>query len=318
MLRGVSTREHVIVGAGPVGTALARRLAERGDAVRIVTRSGTDPDLPGVVAVSADASDPAELIRASTGADVLYNCANPGDYTAWERTWPPLAAAILAAATQHGAVLATASNLYPHGPVTAPMTAATPDRPSDHKGALRARLWRDALDAHEAGRVRAVEVRGSDYIGPTLPVASGMLTRYAEATLRGKAASVFGDPDQPHSWTAIDDMAATLAAVGSDERAWGRTWVAPSNTATVREALTALGARVGAGVPTLRRTPRWVVRAGGLVVPILREVDGILYQFDRPFTVDASETTEVLGVDATPWEPLLDATAVAWAARLGR
>lgn len=314
----MSTREHVIVGAGPVGTALARRLAAAGDSVRVVSRSGTDPDVPGVVAVAADASDPDALVRASRRADVIYNCANPGSYTEWERTWPPLAASILAAAMQYGAVLATAGNLYPHGPVSGPMTAATPDRPSDHKGALRARLWRDALDAHHAGRVRAVEVRGSDYIGPTLPVAGGLLTRYADATLRGKTASVFGDPDQPHSWTAIDDMAATLAAVGSEERAWGRTWVAPSTTATVREALTALGSRVGAGVPALRRTPRWAIWAGGLVVPILREVDGILYQFDRPFTVDASETTDVLGLNAAPWEPLLDATALAWAARAGR
>jgi siroheme synthase (precorrin-2 oxidase/ferrochelatase) len=35
---------HVIVGAGSVESATARLLAERGDEVRIVSRSGTGPE----------------------------------------------------------------------------------------------------------------------------------------------------------------------------------------------------------------------------------------------------------------------------------
>ncbi len=37
---------HVIVGAGPVGTATANLLAERGEQVRVVTRRGTGPEHP--------------------------------------------------------------------------------------------------------------------------------------------------------------------------------------------------------------------------------------------------------------------------------
>lgn len=311
------TAPHVIVGAGPIGSALARLLADEAEQVIVVTRSGSARSLEGVTAVAADASDADALMRIAAGAAAIYNCANPGDYTEWERRWPPLASALLAAAEATGAVLVTMSNLYGYGPVTAPMTARTPLHPSDHKGALRAAMWEDARRAHEDGRVRATEARASDYIGPTLPVASGLLARYAHSTLAAKTASVFADPDVPHAWTAIDDVARTLATLGRDERAWGRPWLVPTNPAmSVRQALTDLSRATGAPDPRLRVVPRWLLRVGGVFVPVLREVNGVLYQFDAPFEVDATETEATFGIHPTDWDVLVSETARAWSKRL--
>ena len=39
-------------------------------------------------------------------------------------------------------------------------------RPAGHKGRLRAQMWADALALHDAGRIRATELRSSDYFGP--------------------------------------------------------------------------------------------------------------------------------------------------------
>ena len=304
---------HLIVGAGPVGRALALKLADAGTPVRVVTRSGGGPEHPGIARLAVDASDPDRLEELALGAEVVYNCANPGSYPKWERVWPPLAASILRAAEASGAVLVTMGNLYGYGPVDAPMRRDTPLRPSDHKGELRARMWRDALAAHEAGRVRATEARASDYLGPTAPTSSGLLPMYADATLAGRRATVFGDPDVPHSWTAVDDIASTLAVLGRDERAWGSPWLVPSNPPrSVREVLRALGERAGTGEPRLRRMPRWTLSTLGLVVPILREVTGVLYQFERPFEIDATETTATFGIQPTDWDALLDATTAAW------
>lgn len=213
---------QVIVGAGPIGTALATRLARDEHRVRVLTRSGRDLGIPGVESVAVDASDEAALTAQVTGAAVLYNCANPSSYPLWEKRWPPLAAAITRRCRTHRCDAGDGEQsvrIRPGGRADDPRQ--TPLRPSDHKGELRARMWREALAAHEAGRVRVAEARSSDYIGPTLPISSGLLARYADATLAGKTATVFADPDQPHSWTAIDDVAATLAALGRDERAWG-------------------------------------------------------------------------------------------------
>jgi nucleoside-diphosphate-sugar epimerase len=153
---------HVVVGAGPVGSALAGQLLERGERVRVITRSGAGVE--GVEKVAADAGDTARLTDLVTGADAIYNCVNPA-YHRWSQDWPPIAAALLQAAEHSGAVLAITGNLYGYGPVNAPMTEQTPLAATGRKGRVRVQMWHDALAAHEAGRVRAFEVRGSDYLG---------------------------------------------------------------------------------------------------------------------------------------------------------
>lgn len=66
--------------------------------------------------MAIDATDADRLIEAASGAAVLYNCANPPRYDRWARDWPPLAAALLAAAERTGAELVTTGNLYGYGP----------------------------------------------------------------------------------------------------------------------------------------------------------------------------------------------------------
>jgi len=116
---------HVIVGAGAVGTATAKLLADRGERVRIITRSGSGPQHPAIERISADATDTDRLADLAAGATAQYNCANP-QYHRWLTDWPPLATALLTAAERTGAVLATVSNLYGYGPVAGPITPETP------------------------------------------------------------------------------------------------------------------------------------------------------------------------------------------------
>ncbi|GLI26378.1 NAD-dependent epimerase [Agromyces rhizosphaerae] len=311
--RDIPQTTRLVIGAGPIGSGLALHLAEAGDRVRLLSRSGRGPEHPSIDRVAADATDVAALTEAATGAATIFNCANPGSYEHWEREWPPLAAAILAAAEASGAVLVTFGNLYGYGAPDGPMTRHTPLRPNDHKGALRARMWEDARAAQETGRVRVTEVRASDYLGPTEPTTNGMLPRYANDTLRGRPASVFTDVDQPHSWAYDGDIVRTLAAVADDERAWGSAWIVPTNPPiSMRELLRELGAVVDAGEPRLRRVPRWQLAALGAIVPVVRELRGVAYQFDAPFVSDGSETTARFGIEPTPWADVLPETARAW------
>ncbi|MBX9386694.1 NAD-dependent epimerase/dehydratase family protein [Streptomonospora nanhaiensis] len=293
---------HVIVGAGPVGTALAHLLADSGEEVRVLTRSGGGPERAGVTRVRADASDAAELTRHARGAAVLYNCANPGPYTQWAEHWPPLAAALLRAAEDTGAVLAITGNLYGYGPVEGPITRDLPLAATDHKGRLRARMWREALARHETGAVRVTEVRAADYIGAVRPANSVPLL-YAAPALRGRPAFVFGDPDLPHSVSYVPDVARTLAAAAASERGWGRAWHVPSPPArTVRAMVADLAREAGARPPRVVRVPRPLLRLAFPVSPLLREVGDLLYQWDRPYVLDAAATTEEFGIEPTPWE----------------
>ncbi|WP_420369966.1 NAD-dependent epimerase/dehydratase family protein [Curtobacterium sp. L1-20] len=308
------TPHHVVVGAGPVGRHVAELLAGRGDRVTIVTRSGRDTGLPHVGHVGLDASDATALTRVTEGAATLYNCANPGDYTQWERAWPPLASALTTAAERTGAVYAITGNLYPYGPVDGPMHPGLPDAATDHKGILRARLWADALAAHDAGRLRTVEVRASDYVGPGIGE-NGHITRVLPAALRGRAVSMVGRTDLPHTFTDVLDVARTLVAAAEDEGSHGRTWMVPSNAPrSQQQALTDVLAAAGAPRVTVRRLPAGLFRTVGLVSPMMREIADMTYQWTAPYVVDDHESRERFGIDPTPWDEVCRRTATGAAA----
>jgi len=296
---------HVVVGAGPVGSGVARILAGLGERVRVVTRNGGGPDLPAVERVAADASDAERLAELSTGARAVYNCANP-PYHRWPQEWPPLAASILRAAERSGAVLATVSNLYGYGPVDGPIHEDLPLAASFSKGVVRARMWVDALAAHEAGRVRATEIRASDYLGYG---AYGSLTRLLPRIRAGKAVRVLGDPDAPHTFTYTVDTARLLVRVAADECAWGAAWHVPSNPArTAREVVTDLSRAVGVTSVTVNAVPRWGLTVGGWFVPALKELPEVMYQHDRPFLLDDSRARVTFGMRPAPWSEIIAAT----------
>ncbi|WNM41156.1 NAD-dependent epimerase/dehydratase family protein [Micromonospora halotolerans] len=299
---------HVIVGAGPVGTATARLLAERGDRVRVVTRRGTGPTHPAIERIAADAADAERLTTLTDGAAALYNCANPA-YHRWPLDWPPLAAALLTAAGRNGAVLATVGNLYGYGPVDGPMTEATPLASTGTKGRVRNRMWADALAAHRAGRARITEVRGSDYLGAG---GTSLAMMVLPRALAGQRVFLPVDWDAPHTWTYIPDVARTLVAAATDERAWGRAWHVPSAPAvSMRDLATRAAALVGAPAPRLTRMPYPVLWLGGLANPMARELRETAYQFDRPFLMDSAPATATLGVEATPLDRAVKETVAA-------
>lgn len=303
--------KHVIVGAGQVGSQLAESLAADGHEVVVVTRSGSGPAAAGVTRVAADAGNAERLTDLVKGADALYNCANP-QYHRWAQDWPPMATALLTAAERSGAVLVTLSNLYGYGPVDRPMTEDLPMAAPGTKGQVRARMWSDALAAHRAGRVRMTEVRGSDYFGPGMSAQSVFGDRFIAPILAGKTAWIPADPDQPHSMTYLPDVARAMAAVATDERAWGRAWHVPTSPAlTIRQVAERTAAIAGAPAPRLRSIPHLVMRAAGLFSPLLRELEETRYQFVRPFVVDSSAFETTFGIAPTPLDEALKQT-ITW------
>jgi nucleoside-diphosphate-sugar epimerase len=292
---------HVIVGAGPVGTATAQYLIEMGHQVRVVTRSGSGPD--GTERVAADGADAARLIELAQGAEAIYNCANPR-YHRWPTDWPPVARALLEAAEKTGAGLVTMSNLYGYGPVAGPMTEDLPLAATTVKGGVRATMWREAIAAHEAGRVRVTEARGSDFIGVG---ARSVLSEVVLPRVRvGKRALAPVDYDQPHSLTFTGDAGRLLAVLGTDARSWGRAWHVPTAPATtMRDAATRYARITGAKPPRLVRVPTAVIRAIGLANPEIAETVEMAYQFDRPFVLDSTAAQETFGLRPTTLDDAL-------------
>ena len=71
-----ATPLHVVLGAGPVGWAIATELADRGAAVRVVTRSGSGPEHRRIERVALDVSSTAGAIAGCADAAVVYGAAH--------------------------------------------------------------------------------------------------------------------------------------------------------------------------------------------------------------------------------------------------
>jgi len=300
---------HVVLGAGPVGSATALLLADRGDSVRVVTRSGAGPEHPRIERIAADATDAAAITRLADQATALYQCAQPA-YHRWAVDFMPLAEGVMAAARATGAVLVSVGNLYGYGPVDAPMTEQLPDRPNTVKGRARAQVWAAALSAHQAGRLRTAEVRGSDYLGGGAK--SAFTAMVLPAVLAGRKAMAPGDIDASHSWTDVADMARTLVAVADDDRAWGRVWHAPTPGPMSIRALADLAAELSAA-PAARvvRMPGAILWIGGLFNSDAREMREMRYQFDRPFIINSSDAQTEFALTPTPTRDALQRTIAA-------
>jgi nucleoside-diphosphate-sugar epimerase len=286
---------------GPVGRAVAQELVDSGADVLVVSRSGK-PGPEGSRSAAIDVTDREVMVRAADGAAGLVNCLNPTGYSQWAQEWPAMFTSLLAAAEQTGAVLASVGNLYPYGAVGAPITATTPERPQGAKGRIRSRMWREALEAHREGRIRAVEVRAADYL--TME-GFGSLTPALKGAAKGGAAMVLSSADQPHSWAHIPDVAATVVTALITEQAWGRLWMVPSAPArTARQTLADVAAAGGWPAPRVRVMPDWVIGIGGLFSADVREMKETRCERARPFVIDGSETTEKLGIRPTNWDQM--------------
>ncbi|MFN2318400.1 MAG: NAD-dependent epimerase/dehydratase family protein [Dermatophilaceae bacterium] len=301
---------YVVIGAGGVGRHAAQALSEWGHEVRVVSRQGTDPQIRGVSPHAADAADPAALARVARGASAIINAANPRSYHTWQRDWPPLAASLLATAEATGAGLVTVSNLYAYGRVSAPMTEETPIAPAGTKGEVRARMWADALAAHEAGRIRATELRASDYFGPGVGARVSLLNEAVIARAATGRAVRFplGDLDAPHSWSFVPDVGRFAALLATDERSWGRPWHVPTaRPRSIRHVAADVADLVGRPAPAVSTYPRWLMSLAR-VAPMVRELDETRHQFERPFVLDSSAATAGFGVQPTPWRAALATT----------
>jgi nucleoside-diphosphate-sugar epimerase len=308
---------HFVLGKGPVGTATAGQLAGAGNDVVVLSRSGGSdlPATPGTGRIAhraVDAADRDALVAATRGAEVIYNCLNPPHYHRWAEEWPPMAAAVLDAAESHGAVLVTASNLYGYGEVDGPIDSESPLQATHLNGRIRVAMWEEALRGHREGRVRVTEARAGDYFGAGVLDGGYLGSRAMPRILAGRGVRLLGDVDQPHAWGYVPDVAATLVALGTHERAWGRAWLVPGPSDSQRRMVEMLCDAAGVGRVSVGTIPWSMVRLAGIAVPAMRALTGLRQQVDRPFTLDASATEAVLGVHATPVRDAVAATVDWW------
>jgi nucleoside-diphosphate-sugar epimerase len=240
----------------------------------------------------------------------VYHCAQPA-YTRWPQEFPAMTRGIAEAAAEAGTKLVFADNLYMYGPVDGPMTEQTPPAAQTKKGKVRAAMAAELLAAHTDGSLRVVIGRSSDYYGPG-GLVSALGERFFKAVLAGKRTQWFADLDQPHSLSYLPDIARAFVVLGERAEADGGVWHTPAAPALTGRQYVELAARV-AGTPAKPAVlGMGTVRTLGLFMPVLRELPELMYQYDRPFVMDAGKFAAAFGsCTATPHEEALG-TTMAW------
>jgi nucleoside-diphosphate-sugar epimerase len=203
-------------------------------------------------------------------------------------------------------------NLYGYGSTGGmPMTEDLPLAATTGKGRTRAAMTAELLAAADAGRVRIAIGRASDFFGAGVTQGSTLGERVFGNALAGRRADFIGNPDLPHTYSYVPDIAAGLATLGTDPRAAGQVWHLPGPpTVTTRELLDLVAAEIGHQVG-IRSVPKLAVRALALASPMMRELAEMSYQFDQPFILDTSKYQSTFAAGGTPLADAIAAT-LAW------
>lgn len=294
---------HLVLGNGTVGSKLATRLARSGKQVLVLSRSAERRDFESVTALQADATSLSTLLAVAPEANFVYNCINP-PYDKWDSQWPPLNKTVNEYVIKTGAVLITCSNLYGYGPHDGVLTEELPQRATWKNGRVRAQMWAQVKSLHDEGKLIATEVRASDYICPSGQ--SRMGDRVVPRLLAGKSVQLLGALDRPHTWTDPDDVAALMAVVAEDSRAWGNPWHVPSNEPkTQAQVIVDIAREIGFDNPKVSTTPTVIEKLIGVFNPVIKELSATGYQFNAPFIMSDEKARKTFGLSPKPWKEMI-------------
>ena len=294
---------------GGFGGATARALAARGFSIRALARRPPSTDAGKTEWISGDAMNPAEVLAAARGAEVIVHAANPAGYRNWRGLAIPMLENTIAAARRGGATIVFPGNVYNYGPDDGPLfSEASPQNPVTRKGAIRVEM-EGMLSAASRDGVRAIIVRAGDFFGPGGGAASSW---FAQGLVKpGKPVTKViypGAPAAGHAWAYLPDLAEAVARLVAR-----RAEFAPFETFNFGGHSLARGVEMAevicdaAGIARTRigSFPWWAIGALSPFVEMFREMREMRYLWQRDVRLDYRKLVAVLG--AEPHTPLADA-----------
>src|SRR5689334_23307936 len=304
--------DHVILGTGAIGRAIAEELVRRGESVRMVNRSGKMDETPaGAEVVASDLYDPAKVREVTRRARVVYQSAQP-EYFRWPEKFPVLQKSIIDGLTGSNTKLVLVENLYMYGETNGkPITEDMPYNAHTRKGRVRAEISNAAFDAHKQGRLRVTAARGGNFFGPW-GIDSTMGGRAFYPLLQAKPAQLIGRIDLPHTHTYVKDFGKALVTLGERPEADGQAWHVPNDQPKMTQGELVRLFAEEAGVPLkISSMGKTMMAIGGLFIREAKETVEMMYEFNKPFVVDSSKFEKTFGMQATPMREAMQST-VEW------
>lgn len=295
-----------VLGAnGRLSRTVAKAFLAAGHHVIAISRTGKPlPGLPGARFVAADAMGEADLIRATEGADIIFNGLNPL-YTEWDEKALPLTRNALAAARAHGATQLFPGNVYGYGnamPQT--LLESTPQHPTTRKGEIRVEMEALFRAAADKDGVQTIIIRAGDFFGGD---GKGTWLDQGLAAKLGKGIFTHpGNPSTIHAFAYLPDLAGAFVAAAARRSALGRfeTFNFDGHNITTAD-LQAVTEKIVGRKLKPASMPWAMIRLMGLVWPMGREIARMSYLWDVPHELKSERFDRLIG--PVPRTPLEDA-----------
>jgi UDP-glucose 4-epimerase len=261
-------------GAGFIGSALVRLLAERGDEIRVYDNlsTGSEALLEGTEAelIVGDVRDGDSLRRAADGCEVVFHlAAGTGVLPSIEDPFADFdlnAGGTLSAlwAARHAGAerFVFSSSNAPLGAGAYPASEDKPVAPLSPYGAGKAAGEAYCSAFHGAYGLDAVVVRFSNAYGPRSAHKSNVIPLFIRRLLQGKELVVYGDGAQTRDFVFVTDLAAGLVRASEAVAVGGEVFQLASGVETSVNELVSRLAEVSSLEPAVRREP---ARAGEIL-----------------------------------------------------
>jgi len=306
----------LIIGAnGRLGQVLASAFAREGWHVYGQVRREPAVASLAIHWVQAPLENPVALAEAVRAASIVVHAVNPL-YTQWQSQALPLAGYAIETARRLSAVLMFPGNVYNFGKSMPPLLLEnSAQKPSTRKGRIRVEIENALREAAGAG-LRSVVIRAGDFFGG--PGRGSWFDLVVAKSLRKGIAVYPGPLDVVHAWAYLPDLAGAFVRV-AEQRAMlpmFETLHFPGhalNGAELLENLARSARRQGLLLPNAalrRRSMSWpLLRAAGLVVPMLREISEMRYLWYVPHRLSGERLVKLIGdLPATPLDRAMDET----------
>jgi UDP-glucose 4-epimerase len=254
-------------GAGFIGSALVRRLAERGDGVRVYDNLSTGRaehvDGTGAELVQGDVRDAEALERAMRGCDVVFHlAAGTGVIPSIEDPFADFdlnargtLAALWASRRAGVARFVFSSSNAPLGAGAYPASEDKPIAPLSPYGASKAAGEAYCSAFSGAYGLEAVAVRFSNAYGPRSAHKANVIPVFIRRLLDGEELVVYGDGTQTRDFVFVTDLADGLLLAADVDGIGGDVFQLASGVETSVNALVALLAEIAGHDPAVRREP---------------------------------------------------------------
>jgi nucleoside-diphosphate-sugar epimerase len=257
----------------------------------------------------ADLLDPNATAQALAGSEVAYLVAGlKYDAATWEAQWPRVMRNVIDGCKRHGTRLVFFDNVYAYGKVAGGMTENTPFNPCSRKGEVRARIATTLLDEMRTRNLQAMIVRAADFYGPGA-VQSLTHAVVFERLKAHKSPQWIGNPKAIHTFTHTPDAGRAIAVLAQSPAAYGQTWHLPTSKELFSgEEFVRLACETANQPFALQVAPRWIMGLMALFVPVLRENQEMMYQFEHDYRFDSTKIEHAYALMPTPYRAGIAAT----------